>query len=114
MLEYNNISLEEGLWPEKAYWDAHERARERDAARFIDYGASRPKVISRGEYNQFTGTANAQARPGNPNRSGPAPAKMDSQPDTMPEVVPSAPKKSGDVSEKRASQQAAPKFNWAN
>ncbi len=114
LLEYNNISLEEGLWPEKAYWDAHERARERDAARFIDYGASRPKVISGGEYNQFTGTANAQARPGNPNRSGPAPAKMDPQPGTLPEVVPSAPKSSGDVSEKRASQQAAPKFNWAN
>ena len=63
LLEYNNIQLEEGLWADKAYWDAHERARERDAAKYMDYGASRPKVISQGEYQQFTGTAQAQARP---------------------------------------------------
>ncbi len=114
LLEYNNILLEEGLWPEKAYWDAHERARERDAARFIDYGASRPKVITRGEFNQFTGQANAQARPGNPNRSESAPAKSDAKPDAMPEIVPSPPKNYGDVPEKRASQPVEPKFNWAN
>jgi outer membrane protein TolC len=63
LLEYNNIQLEEGLWADKAYWDAHERARVRDAAKYMDYGASRPKVISQGEYQQFTGTAQAQARP---------------------------------------------------
>jgi outer membrane protein TolC len=62
LLEYNNIMLEEGLWADKAYWDAHERARERDAARFMDYGASRPKVVSRGEFQQFTGDANSQAQ----------------------------------------------------
>ncbi len=37
---------------EKAYWDAHERARERDAALFLDYGASRPSVVSRGPIPQ--------------------------------------------------------------
>jgi hypothetical protein len=62
LLEYNNIRLEEGMWPDKAYWDAHERARERDAAKFLDYGASRPKVISRGQLEQNMGTANAAAR----------------------------------------------------
>jgi outer membrane protein TolC len=73
LLEYNNIRLEEGMWPDKAYWDAHERARERDAAKFLDYGASRPKVISRGQLEQNMGTANAAARtqvkigPGNQN-----------------------------------------------
>lgn len=63
LLEYNNILLEEGLWPEKAYWDAHERARERDAARFMSPGASRPRVISQGEYDQFTGSVEPESRP---------------------------------------------------
>jgi hypothetical protein len=62
LLEYNNIKLEEGMWPDKAYWDAHERARERDAAKFLDYGASRPRVISQGMLEQNMGTANAAAR----------------------------------------------------
>jgi hypothetical protein len=62
LLEYNNILLEEGLWPEKAYWDATERARERDAARFLSPGASRPRVISQGEYEQFQGTAQSHTR----------------------------------------------------
>ncbi len=48
LLEYNSIALAEGEWSEKAYWDATERARERDAAVYFDYGASRPSVISRG------------------------------------------------------------------
>jgi outer membrane protein TolC len=63
LLEYNNILLEEGLWPEKAYWDAHERARERDAARFMSPGASRPRVISQGEYDQFIGSVEPESRP---------------------------------------------------
>lgn len=63
LLEYNNILLEEDLWPEKAYWDAHERARERDAARFMSPGASRPRVVSQGEFQQFTGNAEPQSRP---------------------------------------------------
>ncbi len=48
ILEYNNILFEEGPWPQKAYWDALARARERDAGTYIDYGWTRPKVISRG------------------------------------------------------------------
>ena len=48
ILEYNNISFEEGPWPQKAYWDALARARARDAGTYIDYGWTRPKVISRG------------------------------------------------------------------
>jgi outer membrane protein TolC len=48
ILEYNGICFEEGPWPQKAYWDAHALARQRDAATFIDYGWTRPKVISRG------------------------------------------------------------------
>ena len=48
LLEYNNVQLAEGPWPEKAYWDALERARERDASYYLDYGWTRPAVVSRG------------------------------------------------------------------
>ena len=106
LLEYNNIALEEGLWPEKAYWDAHERARERDSAKFMDYGSSRPQVISRGPYVQHTGNANAQARPASLTPGGPAP-------ESTPETVPANPNRSTeDVPEKRASYDSKPKFEW--
>jgi hypothetical protein len=48
LLEYNDVYLAEGPWPAKAYFDAHRRARARDAAYFLDYGFTRPDVISRG------------------------------------------------------------------
>ncbi|HUP80061.1 MAG TPA: hypothetical protein VM260_16020, partial [Pirellula sp.] len=102
LLEYNNIALEEGLWPEKAYWDAHERARERDAAKYMDYGASRPKVISRGTYTQLPGTANSQARPAKP-----------AVPNDAQETVPALPNlPTEDMPEKRAVYNSKPKFEW--
>jgi outer membrane protein TolC len=52
LLEYNGIHLAEGPWPAKAYFDARKRARERDAAHFINYGFTRPNVISRGSMPQ--------------------------------------------------------------
>jgi outer membrane protein TolC len=52
LLEYNNIRLAEGPWPDKAYRDAHGHARRRDASVYIDYGFTRPKVISRGTFPQ--------------------------------------------------------------
>ncbi len=55
LLEYNGVFLAEGPWPAKAYFDATRRARERDAAIFMDYGFTRPRVISRGPYQQHTG-----------------------------------------------------------
>ncbi|MCL4203112.1 MAG: TolC family protein [Pirellulaceae bacterium] len=48
LLEYNNIELAEGPWPQKAYWDALGRARERDASYYLDYGHTRPGVVSQG------------------------------------------------------------------
>ena len=48
LLETHAISLTEGPWPEKAYWDALGRARERDASKYMNYGWTRPNVISRG------------------------------------------------------------------
>ena len=55
LLEYNGVQLTEGPWPGKAYFDANTRARARDAATYLDYGFTRPKVISRGPYEQQAG-----------------------------------------------------------
>jgi outer membrane protein TolC len=52
LLEYNDVHLAEGPWPGKAYFDARRRARARDAGWFLDYGYTRPRVISRGAYQQ--------------------------------------------------------------
>jgi outer membrane protein TolC len=57
LLERNNIVLAEGPWPAKAYFDAHNLARRRDASYYTDYGFTRPRVISRGEHPQHYGDA---------------------------------------------------------
>ena len=48
LLGYNDIHLSEGQWPDKAYDDAMERARQRDTGRYMDYGFTRPAIISNG------------------------------------------------------------------
>jgi outer membrane protein TolC len=48
LLDFNSVHLAEGPWPNKAYDDAHEKARARDASYFLDYGSTRPSVVSRG------------------------------------------------------------------
>ncbi|MCG8586841.1 MAG: TolC family protein, partial [Pirellulales bacterium] len=55
LLEYNNVLLAEGPWPQKAYFDAKRQARKRDASMYLDYGFTRPKVFSRGPYAQHGG-----------------------------------------------------------
>ena len=55
LLEYNGVYLAEGPWPGKAYFDAERRAQARDAGFYLDYGFTRPKVISRGPYDQHAG-----------------------------------------------------------
>ncbi|MCG8450596.1 MAG: hypothetical protein MI725_13590, partial [Pirellulales bacterium] len=52
LLEYNGVYLAEGPWPGKAQFDALRRARERDAGTYVDYGFTRPNVISRGPHAQ--------------------------------------------------------------
>ncbi|MBW3596977.1 MAG: hypothetical protein KY475_06845 [Planctomycetes bacterium] len=52
LLEYDGVCLAEGPWPKKAYWDALGHARRRDASHYLDYGVSRPSVISRGPVSQ--------------------------------------------------------------
>jgi hypothetical protein len=48
MLANSNITLAEGPWNKKAYWDALERARERSAGKPLQYGVTRPGVVRRG------------------------------------------------------------------
>ena len=48
IFEYHGVVLGEGPWPAKAYFDATNRARQRDASHYLNYGYSRPNVISRG------------------------------------------------------------------
>jgi outer membrane protein TolC len=56
LLEYNGVYLAEGPWPAKAYFDAKRRARARDAGLYLDYGFTRPAVLSQGPYQQFQNT----------------------------------------------------------
>jgi hypothetical protein len=52
MLDYDGVYLAEGEWPAKAYFDALRQARKRDASMYLDYGYTRPKVMSRGPVPQ--------------------------------------------------------------
>jgi hypothetical protein len=51
------VYLAEGPWTGKAYFDALRRARQRDASLFLDYGFTRPDVISRGPHPQVGGAS---------------------------------------------------------
>jgi len=75
LLEYNEVYLAEGPWPAKAYFDAVRRARERDAALYLDYGYTLPRVLSRGPYQQHLGTTQGEPVEG---RQQPAPAERSS------------------------------------
>ena len=56
LLDYDGVYLAEGQWPAKAYFDAMRQARKRDAALFIDYGYTRPNVVSQGPVQQGAST----------------------------------------------------------
>ncbi len=61
ILAYNGIQFSEGQWPGKAYQDATEYARRRGASRQLNYGWSRPQVISQGSI--YPSAANNGATP---------------------------------------------------
>jgi len=54
LLEYDGVGLAEGPWAQKAYFDAMAYARRRGASQYMDYGYTRPQVISRGPHAQQT------------------------------------------------------------
>jgi outer membrane protein TolC len=64
LLDLNSINLQEGQWVDKAYWDAAERAREREAGHYIDYGYTRPAVVSAGPVERGMPTQGSFAKPG--------------------------------------------------
>ncbi len=64
LLDYDGVYLAEGPWPAKAYFDARRRARAREAGLHLDYGFSRPEVISRGPMDQqVSGEGSSQSGP---------------------------------------------------
>ena len=95
LLEYNGVFLAEGPWPGKAYFDAHRRARQRDASLYLDYGHSRPGVFSRGAVSQnfaeLGADAPAQQLPARDpaTRAEPVPASLPAAPGTK--LEPTAP-----------------------
>ena len=55
LLDYCDVSLAEGPWPEKAYRDAQRREQLRSAPHSIDYVFRQPPVVSRGPLSSCTG-----------------------------------------------------------
>lgn len=92
LLEYNGVFLSEGPWPGKAYFDAHRRARQRDASLYLDYGHSRPGVFSRGAITQNFESVGADARAVQLPPRDPATRENDQQ---VPRVFPGAPQQKG-------------------
>jgi len=92
LLEYNGVFLSEGPWPGKAYFDAHRRARQRDASIYLDYGHSRPGVFSRGpitqQFNAVGAAANAVQLPARDPATRELPAKLPEGFDPAAEEVP--------------------------
>jgi hypothetical protein len=58
LLDYDGVYLAEGTWPAKAYFDAMRQARKRDAGYYMDYGYTRPNVVSQGPVQQGCSTGN--------------------------------------------------------
>ncbi len=91
LLEYNGVFLAEGPWPGKAYFDAHRRARQRDASLYLDYGHSRPGVFSRGAITQNFESIGADARAVQLPPRDPATREDEPQPATAPADRPAVP-----------------------
>jgi hypothetical protein len=75
------VYLQEGPWPEKAQFDAHRLARQRDAAVYLNYGYTRPSVISEGGVRQ-----NPEGMP--PALQGPEFLQEGMPTEALPEVLP--------------------------
>ncbi len=59
VLNYCGVMMDEGPWAGKAYCDAAEYARKRGASTQLNYGWTRPEVISRGELDAASGEYSA-------------------------------------------------------
>ena len=82
LLDYDGVYLAEGQWPAKAYFDAMRQARKRDAALYLDYGYTRPNVVSQGPVPQGCSPDNQS---GGSHEIFGAPAPDQIMPDSVPE-----------------------------
>lgn len=80
LLEYNSVMLAEGPWPSKAYFDAQKRARELDAGHYLDYGFTRPAVVSRGKVELQPGYLNPSKGTFNDNLNSSLPSQGNAHP----------------------------------
>ena len=122
LLEYNGVYLAEGPWPGKAYFDARKRARERDAALYMDYGYTYPRVMSRGPlqqelhtpvglFNQYQGEPTPAAVPA---EEVPTPGSMPRLEETFDNTPPATPTPNRSQGSRRrglSSHEATP-FEW--
>lgn len=88
LLDYDGVYLSEGEWPAKAYFDALRQARKRDAGLYMDYGYTRPGVVSRGPIEQGSSPGFAPGGSEMMNASGPEQVMPN---DVMPEEALPAP-----------------------
>jgi hypothetical protein len=79
LLDYDGVYLAEGPWPGKAYFDAMRQARKRDAGLYMDYGYTRPNVVSRGPVVQDTNSG-CQPDGSQPMFGAPAPIPSEAGP----------------------------------
>ena len=91
LLEYDGIYLAEGAWPNKAYFDAERMARQRDASYYLNYGFTRPQVVSQGPYlqhKQDAGLQDSEASLGMPTIGSPEGMPHEATDSTAPEELP--------------------------
>ncbi|MBX3420026.1 MAG: TolC family protein [Pirellulaceae bacterium] len=88
LFDLNNVTLGEGAWVDKAYWDAEQRSLERAGGVYFDYGYTRPAVVSQGPVDTGSITEGNVSE----SRSYPGAASgMQRTPEGQPEEVPSKP-----------------------
>jgi hypothetical protein len=83
LLDYCDVGLAEGAWPDKAYRDAARRAEHRGHEKSIDYAFAQPPVVSAGSEAQIL----ARPGPGGPVPQ-PQPQLQPAPPMNVPEPVP--------------------------
>ncbi len=111
LLEYNNVYLQEGPWPAKAKFDAHRLARQRDASMYLNYGFTRPSVVSQGAVKQ-TGvdrTRHSQdAAETSPKDGVPKEASPEDLPTPQSEMLPTAADESAPGADRMSDDESRP------
>lgn len=95
LLEFNGIQLAEGPWPQKAYWDALERARERDSSYYLHWGRTQPAPVSRGPVQQGSDALHDEMPEGTWEEVPPPEPRSAPQGQPTPAEVPQTPEETG-------------------